>query len=73
MKPVWDVRVGKASERLPRFANRGLIEARAASRKCSASEWHFPDSRIGASLKRLGLFILIVAGITSPIRESGPH
>ena len=36
--------------RLPRFANRGLIEA-ASARTRTGSPSHFPDSRIGASLK----------------------
>ena len=35
---------------LPRFANRGLIEADLASGRAS-SRLNFPDSRIGASLK----------------------
>ena len=35
---------------------------------------HFPDSRIGASLKRVGekMEEAYLTG-TSPIRESGPH
>ena len=36
---------------LPRFANRGLIEARLSGSAASGQPEHFPDSRIGASLK----------------------
>ena len=34
---------------------------------------HFPDSRIGASLKRARLVTDAAPLPTSPIRESGPH
>ena len=34
---------------------------------------NFPDSRIGASLKRLDGAVQALALATSPIRESGPH
>ena len=39
-------------EGLPRFANRGLIEA-PDSFAVSVAANHFPDSRIGASLKQI--------------------
>ena len=39
---------------LPRFANRGLIEA-CDPRGLGISPRDFPDSRIGASLKRAGV------------------
>ena len=42
----------QAPDLLPRFANRGLIEAKAVPGSLLAS-CNFPDSRIGASLKRL--------------------
>ena len=46
---------------LPRFANRGLIEAGRDQRLVDRAHYHFPDSRIGASLKQtlLGIFDLV--------------
>ena len=43
----------RRSRSLPRFANRGLIEATMRSAARSAATPDFPDSRIGASLKRV--------------------
>ena len=39
-----------------------------------SGKYHFPDSRIGASLKRkLARVVKLYHSPTSPIRESGPH
>ena len=61
-----------ASASLPRFANRGLIEADRYGTAADAHQ-HFPDSRIGASLKPVDPPDGVTIKDTSPIRESGPH
>ena len=73
MKPSARRQSCTAAFALPRFANRGLIEARLARALLRASLAHFPDSRIGASLKRRTRIVERLAEETSPIRESGPH
>ena len=50
MKPNDTLRQSWVLAALPRFANRGLIEASGVIFPHSIA-WYFPDSRIGASLK----------------------
>ena len=66
------VRSATSSLGLPRFANRGLIEAPTGLPTDHVVD-HFPDSRIGASLKPGSRACRSRPSTTSPIRESGPH
>ena len=53
LKPEGGLTRYRIDDLLPRFANRGLIEARKCLTRAYPWSYHFPDSRIGASLKRV--------------------
>ena len=70
MKPEDDNHQGCLVNALPRFANRGLIEA---VFECIVMRLrrNFPDSRIGASLKRLAHLLLRPASVHFPDSRIG--
>ena len=70
MKPVRELEYIRHEEELPRFANRGLIEASGACRS-RPKRSDFPDSRIGASLKQGGVRFTGTSGTDFPDSRIG--